>query len=472
MRKRDSSVSVRWRRVPLAAALIASLALALLLLLFPAPGGATTVAQTVYRGPSDRPYIALTFDDNFGIETALRVLQVLRDREVPATCFVTAQYVNGMPGITWALAEGGFEIADHTRSHPDLTKLSWDNLLREIGGGTDAFRSMTGVWTAPLLRPPYGATSSTVAAGAAARGFAYVVNWDIDTLDWTGRGAADITRVVLSQAHNGAIVLMHLSAPHTWEALPGIIDGLHARGYELVTVSKLLKGDRRFLDVFDFTSGYDAILRFVGAGYMSGYNENWFGPYDSITRGQLAKVATLVAGLHTQEVEQVDSPTFIDLPPSLDSSGNYASFPFDFVEEAVRAGLINGSTDEYGRPVFNTYQSLTRLQLAQIVARMARNLKGYSAEQNEPLPFDDVPDHGSSDASLVSKLGLMNGYEDGSFRPYEPSQRAHVALVLGRYLDLPAYSGPAPQFQAPAEATAPQATTASEDATAPPEYVE
>ena len=134
-------------------------------------------------------------------------------------------------------------------SHPDLTKLSWSRLLEEVGGGSRTFTAVTGVRTAPLMRPPYGATNATVSQAAAQNGFLYVVNWSIDTQDWTGVSADTITNRVLSNARNGAIVLMHLSAPHTYEAVPGIVQGLRARGFELVTVSRLLKGDRRFLDV-------------------------------------------------------------------------------------------------------------------------------------------------------------------------------------------------------------------------------
>ena len=75
---------------------------------------------------------------------------------------------------------------------------------------------------------------------AGGKGFRYVVMWDIDTNDWRGHTAAQITENVMANAHNGAIVLMHVAAPHTAEALPNIIKRLRKAGYELVTVSTLL----------------------------------------------------------------------------------------------------------------------------------------------------------------------------------------------------------------------------------------
>jgi peptidoglycan/xylan/chitin deacetylase (PgdA/CDA1 family) len=75
---------------------------------------------------------------------------------------------------------------------------------------------------------------------AAEKGFKYVVMWDVDTNDWRGRTAGQITETVMGNAHNGAIVLMHMAAKHTAEALPTIIKRLRVAGYELVTLSTML----------------------------------------------------------------------------------------------------------------------------------------------------------------------------------------------------------------------------------------
>ncbi len=349
-------------------------------------------ATTVTRGPTDRPRIALTFDDNYQPGRALAVIDVLERYRAPATMFVIGSGITAYPSITKAIADGGFEVGDHSQSHKVLTKLSWSPLLREIGAGTAAFNRATGRRTAPLLRPPYGATNSTVAAAAGEKGFLYVVLWDVDTNDWKGLSAATIRDHVLSHAHNGAIVLMHMSAPHTAAALPGIISGLRDRGYELVTVSALLKGNRRFLDLAEATDLGRAVLRMVDAGYMSGYDADYFGPTDPMTRGQLAKVAVLTAGLHTPEVEKADSPTFVDVPPKRDAEGKVIAYPFDYVEEAAASGILSGRAGESGQ-VFSPGVEITRGQLAQVVARMARELKGYPVDYGTDGPtFSDVPD--------------------------------------------------------------------------------
>ena len=399
-------------------------------------------ATRVTRGPTDRPRIALTFDDNNQPSRALAVIDVLERYGVPATMFVIGSAVTAYPGLARAIADGGFEVGDHTQSHAVLTSLSWSALVREIGAGTAAFNRATGRRTVPLLRPPYGATNATVAAAAGEKGFLYVVLWDVDPNDWQGRSAAAIRDDVLSHAHNGAIVLMHLWAPHTAAALPGIITGLRNRGYELVTVSALLKGDRRFLDLAEATEVGNAVLLMVDAGHMSGYDANYFGPTDPMTRGQLAKVAVLVAGLHTPEVERADSPTFVDVLPRHDAEGKVIAYPFDYVEEAAAAGILSGRAGESGQ-VFSPGDEITRGQLAQVVARMARELKGYPADYGADGPqFSDVPDYAAADVALTAKLGLMKGYSSGHFDTWSSAQRGHVAVVMARFLDLPPYVAP------------------------------
>ena len=288
-----------------------------------------------------------------------------------------------------------------------------------------------------------------MAAAATDRDYLYITLWDIDTNDWQGRSASAIRSTVLANAHRGAIVLMHLSAPHTAEALPGIITTLRARGYQLVSLSELLKGGRRFIDVDQGSSVGRAVLRLVAQGVMSGYDKNYFGPVDAMTRAQFAKVAVMVGGLHTGQVERADSPTFVDVPVLRDEGGAPLAYPFDFIEEAAAAGLVQGRAGAAGQ-VFDPRRSINRLQLAQVVARMARELKHYPESAEGPR-FADVPGYAASDVALTARLGLMKGYTSQRFDPWSPAMRGHVAVVMTRFQDLPAYVEPPPPEPPPTE---------------------
>jgi peptidoglycan-N-acetylglucosamine deacetylase len=203
-------------------------------------GSSAVPAPIVRTGPKDRKWIALTFDDNYQGSNATKTIAVLKDHDVPATFFVIGHYVDLGPKLAKEIATAGFEVGDHTRSHANCAELSARALRIEIGNGTDHFRAVTGAPTVALFRPPGGYVDKETCQIAAEKGFKYVVMWDIDTNDWRGRTAAQITETVMGNAHNGAIVLMHMAAKHTAEALPGIITRLRDAGYELVPLSKML----------------------------------------------------------------------------------------------------------------------------------------------------------------------------------------------------------------------------------------
>jgi peptidoglycan/xylan/chitin deacetylase (PgdA/CDA1 family) len=197
-------------------------------------------AKLVRHGPTDKKMIALTFDDNYQTPRSFALVKVLEKFKVPATFFIVGSYASAGPELVRAIAAGGFEVGDHTRDHWNLVKTTEKGLHIQIGGGTDRYHALTGAPTVPLFRPPGGFVDQKTMKVAGEEGFRYTVLWDIDTNDWRGRTAAQIVETVMGNAHNGAIVLMHVAALHTAEALPEVISRLRAAGYDLVTVSTLL----------------------------------------------------------------------------------------------------------------------------------------------------------------------------------------------------------------------------------------
>ena len=93
-----------------------------------------------------------------------------------------------------------------------------------------------------LFRPPYGNLTPELVQRAKAVGLT-TVKWDVDAEDWRHPGVSVIRERVLSGVQPGAIIVMHDNVEtqgQTVQALPGIIEGLQARGYHLVTITQLL----------------------------------------------------------------------------------------------------------------------------------------------------------------------------------------------------------------------------------------
>jgi peptidoglycan/xylan/chitin deacetylase (PgdA/CDA1 family) len=180
---------------------------------------------------------ALTFDDG-PVSGTNDLLDVLAEKDVDVTFFTVGSNVENHPEILARMVAEGHVVGNHTHDHPQLTRLSTDEISSQIERTNDAIQQATG--TRPtLLRPPYGATNATVSAVASDLGMA-LINWNVDPEDWKDRNSQIVRQRVLTNTRNGSIVLSHDIHETTRDAYADIIDGLRARGFTLVTVPELL----------------------------------------------------------------------------------------------------------------------------------------------------------------------------------------------------------------------------------------
>jgi peptidoglycan/xylan/chitin deacetylase (PgdA/CDA1 family) len=192
------------------------------------------------RGDPSLPLIALTFDAGAGVGSTLQLLDVLREKSVRATFFIAGAYADRYPGVVERMASDGHELANHSYTHPDFRNLSETQMRSEIRRGTGAIELAAGTRIAPLWRPPFGSRNSQILRVVEEEGFRSVF-WTFDSGDWIeGATAAGIRNTDLTRAVPGAVVVHHVSPLATAQAMPGIVDELRRRGYELVTVSELI----------------------------------------------------------------------------------------------------------------------------------------------------------------------------------------------------------------------------------------
>ncbi len=198
--------------------------------------------------PTSRRVVALTFDAGANADGVAPILATLRRDHVPATFFLTGNFVSDFPAAARSIAAAGYRIGDHTINHPYLTHLSNAQVRQEILGAAQQITAATGANPAPLFRFPFGdADARTI--GVANRAGYVPVRWTVDTLGWEGKAGhispAVVTARVLAALRPGEIVLMHVGSnpsDHTMfdaAALPTVISKLRARGYSFVTLDAL-----------------------------------------------------------------------------------------------------------------------------------------------------------------------------------------------------------------------------------------
>jgi peptidoglycan-N-acetylglucosamine deacetylase len=207
----------------------------------PTATGTPTLKPLISQGSSDKPEIALTFDDGPNPTYTPQVLSILHQDGVSATFFVIGEQVQAYPDLVQQEHAMGHIVGNHSWNHPDLTTLSADGIHTQLGNTSDAIEQATGVRPS-FFRPPYGAYNYQVLLQASNLGLQPTL-WSVDPQDWNGPPSSDIIiQRVLNMAHNGSIILMHDGGgdrSQTVAALPTIIMQLHIRGYRLVTVPQL-----------------------------------------------------------------------------------------------------------------------------------------------------------------------------------------------------------------------------------------
>ena len=185
---------------------------------------------------------AISFDAAWGNEDTQTLIDILNKYGIHATFFVVGSWVEKYPESVKALSDNGNEVMNHSSSHAHFSQLTTEQIKADITSCNDRIAAITG--TAPtLFRCPYGEYDDHVITAVREMGME-PIQWDVDSLDWKGISAAEITQRVLQRVKPGSIVLFHNAAEHTPEALPEILEALIADGYTIVPISQiLLEGD-------------------------------------------------------------------------------------------------------------------------------------------------------------------------------------------------------------------------------------
>jgi len=185
---------------------------------------------------------------------ALAIVDWLIDHDVHATVFMTGAMADnpntdaGRQVLAIVDAHPGlFTLGNHSYTHRDFRSLTSSEIRAELRRTEAAIAPFCSQNLRPFFRPPNGGYDTDVLAAVGRAGYRYTVTWDVDTIDWRpikndppGPTADQIVAKVLANAQGGSIVLMHLGGYETLEALPRIVDGLRADGYDLVNLDELM----------------------------------------------------------------------------------------------------------------------------------------------------------------------------------------------------------------------------------------
>ena len=195
----------------------------------------------IYRVQTEEKKIAISFDCAWGVDYTDKLLEIMSAEDVKCTFFAVEFWVKKHPDYVKKIVDFGHEMGTHSATHPYMSKLDKIGIEKELNSSCLAIENITGK-KVEVFRPPYGDYDDLLIETAEQLNL-YVIQWDVDSLDWKDLSAKEIFNRVTTRVKNGSIVLFHNQGLHTAEALPNIIKHLKSDGYTFVPIGELIYKD-------------------------------------------------------------------------------------------------------------------------------------------------------------------------------------------------------------------------------------
>ena len=192
----------------------------------------------VYRVDTQEKQVAISFDAAWGADKTEEIIEVLKEYNATATFFLVGFWVDKYPEMVKAIDEAGLEIGTHSNTHPDMAKLNKETIKSELETSMAKITAITNK-KIEVFRPPYGSYNNTLLSTCSELGL-IAIQWDVDSLDWKGLSAAEVTNRVMKKAENGSIILMHNNADHVVDSVRLTLDYLTKNGYKVTSVGDLI----------------------------------------------------------------------------------------------------------------------------------------------------------------------------------------------------------------------------------------
>ncbi len=211
--------------------------------------GTSTASQVIQTASTDRlipiyyvdtkdKVCSISFDAAWGNEQTSQLLDILDTYEVKTTFFLVGSWVDKYSKSVEEIAARGHEIGNHSDTHAHMTQISKTEQLTEIENCNKKISEIT-KRDVTLFRPPYGEYDNSVVEVCDSADM-YCVQWNIDSLDWKDPTPQDMVKRIENNLREGSIILLHNGAKNTPQALPLIIEAIHAQGYKIVPIGELL----------------------------------------------------------------------------------------------------------------------------------------------------------------------------------------------------------------------------------------
>lgn len=198
--------------------------------------------QAAYIGNTNEKVLYLTFDAGYENGCTAKILDTLKEKQVPAAFFLVGNYIRQSPDLVRRMVAEGHTVGNHTMHHYDMSRLSDKAAFsKELTDLEALYKETVGQELPKYYRPPQGIYSEENLKMAQELGYKTLF-WSLAYVDWNNDAQPTKEAAfakLLPRAHNGAVVLLHSTSKTNAEILGELIDKWKEAGYRFGTLEEL-----------------------------------------------------------------------------------------------------------------------------------------------------------------------------------------------------------------------------------------
>lgn len=200
----------------------------------------------ISHGKTEKPHVALTFDDGPDPVSTPYLLSLLEKHHAPATFFVTGAKAKAFPQQVHDILKKGHTLGNHSYTHDYFIMLRQKRRLEKEIATTQDILASIGV-RPTVFRPPMGITNPGLGSVLDRMGLV-AVNFSCRAFDGGNRRVRRLSEKILNRVRPGSIIMMHDLAPkketdqHLWMSeVEKVMAGLEKKGLSIVPLSDLIE---------------------------------------------------------------------------------------------------------------------------------------------------------------------------------------------------------------------------------------
>ncbi len=195
----------------------------------------------IYKSDEEK-VLYLTFDEGYENGYTAKILDILRENQVPAAFFVTGPYIKKEKDLIKRMVNEGHIVGNHTVNHPSMPDINDEKIKEELENLNKSFSELTGK-NMNFFRPPMGEFSENTLKVTSDLGYTNVF-WSFAYKDWetkNQKGTGYAYNQIMDGVHDGAILLLHAVSSDNANILDKVIKDLKSQGYSFKSLESFPK---------------------------------------------------------------------------------------------------------------------------------------------------------------------------------------------------------------------------------------